>query len=103
MAMTSTVSVASRDQAHRRLESPLSILSVLVRLSWATLGPRYGRSYIAPGTVNGAMNADAVAIFAHMAEMAGYYTTINSARTRDIAQCSGYTFAIMSSRPLMGS
>ena len=46
MAMTSTVSVASRDQAHRRLESPLSILSVLVRLSaeiWSFLHrPRDG-------------------------------------------------------------
>ena len=44
MAMTLTVS--SRDQADRRLESPHTF--VLARLSWANLGPRHGRPYIAP-------------------------------------------------------
>ena len=60
MAMTSIVSAASRDQAHR-LVTPLHPF-ISVRLSRATLRPRYGPSYIAPGTVNGAMKAVAVAI-----------------------------------------
>jgi hypothetical protein len=61
MAMTSTVPAASRDQAHRPQVTPLHPF-ISVRLSRATLRPRYGRSYIAPGTVNGAMKAVAVAI-----------------------------------------